>query len=142
MKRSKSYKIKGNLEEITDVFADLNRFGDAHPLIYKVEQLKVIGGDDFYKIFEKLFSWIPININYKARVIRPNKTTVEYRVTGIPFTKVHFHYNYSEGSSDHIIIDLLIEMKGYLPIKDLILKKMIKAQDVIINSIDNQKAKN
>ena len=119
MKRSKSYKINGNLDEIIGVFTDLNRFGDAHPLIYKVEQLDAVEEDDFYKIFEKPFRWMPININYKARVIRPNETTVEYRVTGIPLTEVHFHYNYSEGSSDHIIIDLHIEMKGYLPIKIL-----------------------
>jgi hypothetical protein len=135
MKRSKSYNINGNLEEIIDVFTDLNRFGDAHPLIYKVEQLNAIEGDDLYKVFEKPFSWIPININYKARVIRSDKTTVEYRVTGIPFLKVHFLYNYSEDSLDHIVINLHIELNGYLPIKGLILNKMIKAQDVIMHSI-------
>jgi len=42
MKRSKSYKINGKLDEIIGVFTDLNRFGDAHPLIYKVEQLDAV----------------------------------------------------------------------------------------------------
>lgn len=81
------------------------------------------------------FSWLPINISYKANVVKKDDHSVEYEITEIPFTKAYFKYVFTEEANQTIQIKLRIEILSKIIHKRILMNMMIKAQDKIIASI-------
>jgi len=132
-----SYKVKGNISQVVSIYSDLYKFSEHHPLIQRVEKLSSNSKGQLYAIYEKPFSWLPININYRANVTQKDEFTVDYALTKIPFTKAYFNYVFTEEAGHHVHIKLKIEILSKVIHKRILLKMMIKAQDKIIDSIIN-----
>jgi len=130
-----TYTIKGSLDQVVSIYADLNKFADHHPLIQKVDVLDSKPSEQLYAIYEQPFSWLPFKINYRARVIQKDERTFDYEITEIPFTKAYFKYVFTEEANQTIQIKLRIEILSKIIHKRILMNMMINAQDKIIASI-------
>ncbi len=130
-----TYKVKGSIDQVVPIYADLNKFAEYHPLISKVEEINFSKVDRLYKVYEKPFSWLPVRISYKAKVIQKSDFTVAYEITEIPFTRAFFNYVFSAESNDSVQIRLSIELQSKMIHKKILMNMMTKAQDRVVDSI-------
>jgi len=97
---------------------------------------KSIDIDKTYAVKEKPFKGLPFKVNYKAKVtVVDNK--VSYYVFGLPSNKVDMEYLFSEGKDGNTNIDFNIHIRGKGFGKKMLMRKMLAAQDVIMNKIGN-----
>lgn len=136
MKIDKQYKVYGQFETIKNYFVDLNYFGKFHPLIKKVDQKGFSSNEcSEYKVKEKPFNWLPINIYYSAKVFHFDNI-VEYEVVGIPFTKMNIKYVFNKISDNEVHIEFNLVLSGLLIGKSILANKMLSAQDELMNEIN------
>lgn len=135
MKKNICFKVKGDIKEIREVFLDLNLYCKLHPLLLRAEKIELEKEQDIYRIYEKPFSWLPVKIKYKAQVIQKSNDVIEYLITDIPFTKAVFNYEFSQTTKQLVSINWTIEIINKLFWKNILMRKMIDAQEKIINAI-------
>lgn len=132
-------KVQQDLNTIMPIFSNLEIYGRLHP---RIEQANRIASDDGfiqYQIVERPFSWIPIHIKYAAKVKQsPNR--LQYTIQGIPLTKAIYEYQFLP-RQEWTVIKLTIQVESKLPITKLLINKMVQAQEVLIQSLQNQISK-
>jgi hypothetical protein len=139
MKKQITFHVFGSFDKIYNSFADLEIFGDLHPLIVKVNKsLQLDENIAEYDIMEQPFTWLPFKIKYKS-LVRTTDNKVEYNVFDLPFTKGTIVYNFTEIESKNcteIIFNLHLESK--LLGRKILLNKMLKAQIKLIDKLNKK----
>ena len=105
MKRAKNYQIKGELTKVSEILSNLKIYGNLHPLIESVEKLD--DEEEVYTIYEKPFSWLPINLKYRAKVTNTGDLSIKYLISEIPLTTAIIEYDLTKESKE---IQLLLRM--------------------------------
>lgn len=130
MTRCESYTVNSIDPSILDNFNDLVKYGELHPLMYKVERLS----DQLFKIYERPIKGLPIPITYKAKVIqKPNKSL--FHIQGLPYKKVELMYSF-DSAENTTHVDLCITVEGLLFGKKYLLNKMFHAQRMLIENLN------
>ncbi len=138
MNREIQYKILGNLKTIQNILTDLVYYGKLHPLIQSVTKIKNESIDcKAYRIKERPYSWIPINIFYSAQV-KSSENKVEYLISGIPFTKAKINYQLNQINTEETEVIFSLELNSKLIGKRILFNKMIDAQNRLMESINKE----
>lgn len=132
-KTTLSYKVPFPSKSLIETFSDLNKYAQVHPLILKAEKTKI--DPNKYKITERPFKYVPIKISYQATV-RSNKDEVEYLISKIPFTKLTIKYAFLSLNTETTEIKCSIQLQSKLIGKTILFRKLIKAQNDLMNSLD------
>lgn len=138
MKFEKKYIIQKSLEEVKDIFYNLEKFGSFHPLIKSVKKLDTdVNGQTKYLIKEQPYPWIPIRIKYTALVgIQGNR--IAYKIHGIPMVKPSIKYQFSSISNAKTQVHFNLDIEGKMMGKRILMSKMVKAQNSLILLINKE----
>lgn len=128
------YLIKGDLAKIKNNLTDLVLYSKFHPLILKVEKLNSSEEGILFQITERPYSFIPINIKYKA-LVTSHKNDIIYKISDIPLTKVFIKYQVEKELNGFIKIIFLLKIKSMPFVDKILLKKMIKAQNDLMTTM-------
>jgi len=139
VKYHKEYILTRNLIDASSIFKDLKSFGHYHPLIKTVELVDdAEHGASKYIIKEQPFDLISIKIKYSATV-HLHKNTIEYKISGIPFLYPNITFQLNQEDEDTTRVSYNLIIKGIPIVKNILMNKMVTAQNELINSI-NKKA--
>jgi len=139
MKIEKHYRLKGKISNVKKILTNLEFYGKLHPLIKSVEIINNKTTEcDEYIISEKPYSWIPIQIKYSAKV-KSFENKIEYKIEGLPFSTSKITYKLNQ-LPEEIQLKFQLVIEGKLIGKSILLKKMIKAQNELINAINKELA--
>ena len=128
-RQKKQYTINLPLEEVKQILTDLTLYAHYHPLIYKV-----VTQEDYSIIKETPFPWLPIPIQYRAKVLQEEKQ-VRYEVSRIPLLQPLLQYTLEAIAPQQTKVDFDLNVKGLWGLSYWLLWKMIKAQDALMASI-------
>lgn len=138
MQIQKHYRIAGTISDVQHFLIDLHQYGRIHPLINGIEKIDSSTSEIAnYKITERPFNWLPINIQYFASV-KSNENAVDYEITGIPFTQGWIHYDLTSLKDEIVEISFNLKITGNWPGKKLLKQKMVKAQDHLMEAIKKE----
>jgi len=133
-KESEVFNLNVGATQCKKVLADLVQFGAMHPLILKVVPLE--DGSGYYKIIERPLPAIPVKINYKARAI-VNGDKIVYDIKEVPFHQLNLEYEITgDKNRSQITLNLIIKSMSFT--KKFLANKMIKAQEVIMDKIQDK----
>jgi len=134
----KEYMIRRRLDEVTSIFTDLRLYGDYHPLIRSVDLVQNrSGGSKMFLIHERPFHWLPINIQYAAE-ITALENIIDYNISKVPLLRPSIRYELRSKSEKLTLITFNLKVEGFPIVRNILLSKMIKAQDALIESINNK----
>jgi len=137
MKATKNYQLTGSSKRIKLILSDINHYGRLHPLIQRVEKLEPVSQGTKYKIIERPYLWLPINIQYKV-LVKTNEHEIDYEITEIPFTKAFINYQLNIASENLTNIQFHLTIKSKVFGKKILLNKMLDAQDQLMKAIQNE----
>jgi len=134
---NKNYIIQRSLEDSKEIFSDLKKFGQYHPLIKSVELLNSATRKlAEFKITERPFNWMPINIQYNAQVLS-GEDLIEYKISGVPLLKPALKYMLEPKDEMLTKINFDLKIKGFPIANRILMFKMVKAQDALVKAINN-----
>jgi len=134
MKKSKTYTVASPSKNIVEVLIDLERYGKIHPLIVKVEKFDTI---NTYRIFEKPFSWVPLNIQYTAAV-KSEMDKISYTISGIPFARVYINYTLIQVSNKSTKANFHLSIESKMIGMQILQYKMMRAQDQFMTALQSE----
>ena len=137
MEKRKTYSIEGKSEKIAERLKDLEHYGRLHPLIRSVEKLSSSNQGQLYRIIERPFSWIPINIQYKA-LVKTTRDEIEYAISELPLTQAFITYTLAQESELVTKIQFHLKIKSRATGKRFLLNKVVHAQDQLMHSLQNE----
>ena len=138
MEIEKSYKVFGKLNKLREILVDLKYYGKLHPLIKSINKIEDESKEHVeYEIKERPYKWIPITIKYYAEV-RLRQDLIEYRIKGIPVTKVTIKYTLTEVDKQAIRIRFRLKIENNFVGKKILENKMINAQDLLMTAIKKE----
>lgn len=129
-----SYKVSFSSNSLIKLFSDLKEYAKVHPLILKVKKIEI--EQNKYLIIEKPFKYIPIRIRYFATV-NSNENGIEYLISNLPLTKLRIKYNILSSDIEESEIQCSIELDSKLIGKSILFRKLIKAQNELMASLNN-----
>jgi hypothetical protein len=133
----KVYTIDRSIEELFEVFQDLNLYGAVHPLIRGVNFLETNDLGKVYQIVEQPYSCLPFRIKYKA-IVSLNSKEIQYIIKGIPWTEAQIKYSFETNElNNKIAITFQLQIGGKLPrfVQKVLQGKMMKAQDQLMDVV-------
>lgn len=135
MEANHTYLIQGSKEYLMDVFCDLPKFCEFHPLIISSKFLKKdSAGRAVYGILEKPFSFLPVKVKYQASATI-NKDTVEYDIRKIPLMHPILTYTFNEIDTNSTELFFDIKIVGLPLVKNYLGYKMKKAMDELVANL-------
>ncbi len=137
MFRTRDYLLEGQKAAVFQVLSNLEKFGELHPLIQKVERVDSDSVEPIFQVFEQPFSWVPITIKYRANVTTTSDDSIQYAITTLPLTSVFLEYKLSQLSASSIQVKVSIEIQSKLIGKGILMYKMLDAQDNTMSSLQN-----
>ncbi len=139
IERTKSYQLSGSLYKIQEILLDLKYYGKLHPLIKEVTLVsKKNKVAQFYKIKEKPFPKIPINISYTALVTQTPEEEIVYMIRDLPLTKAAIKYTLKQLEHNKVDIKFDLTIKNHLIGKKILAKKMLAAQDELMKAMQKE----
>lgn len=127
-----SYIVPFPTKPLFQLFSDLKEYAKVHPLILNAKE--TVTNQNKYRITEKPFKYLPIRISYYATV-NSSVNEIEYFISKIPLSKLTIKYTFLSSDSKTTEIKCLIELESKLVGKSILFRKLIKAQDELMNSL-------
>lgn len=127
-----TYTLPFSKESVIDLFNDLEAYGKLHPLILSVKEIE--SNPIQYKITERPYKFLPFKIIYYATIHSAGNEIV-YSVTGIPLSKLHIKYNLESIENGGTEINCLLQLDSKLVGKQILMNKLIKAQNDLMSSL-------
>ena len=135
---TKTYILQGDTQQVMNILANLKHFGELHPLIRKVERIESENeNNNVFKVKEQPFEWIPIHINYTAKV-NITEEHVIYDVEGLPHAPIQLKYTFQKLPNHQVKITFHLSIQGKLPGKRFLHYKMLKAQDHLMEAMQEK----
>lgn len=135
MHLSKSWHLNTKLSQVQFNLVDLHRFGALHPLIDGVQEIGRQTNVATYRVRERPFRFFPLRISYQAKV---HPDGPRFEITGLPFMEATFVYALKPFGPSKTDVSLNIEISGAIsPIRKILSRKMMDAQDVIMANMTN-----
>ena len=134
---SQDFTIQKNVAEVQAFYLDLEAFGEIHPLIKNVECLVDYSQCYKFKVIEKPFNWLPFKINYIAGIENPiYLQKVTYSLSEIPFLTPTINYYLEDVNQLETRMNIEIEVHGSWIFRRYLAKKIMKAQQHIIATLN------
>jgi len=138
LEKRKTYTVNLPISEIQKILSNLELFGKFHPLITSVEKMNPTkDGHPQYLIKEKPFDSLPIKIQYKA-IVKVQPKYIELEIFDIPFTKAFIYYQMQAVNEASTAVDFRLVINSKMPGKVILQRKMINAQDRLMNAINKK----
>lgn len=133
--RQKQYSINKPIDKVQAILSNLKSFAEIHPLILAVYPLDNYNS---YTIKEKPYPWLPIKVNYKARV-STNANEIVYEISELPLTTATIKYQLYQEIGESTIIDFHLQVNSKMLGKKILVNKMMKAQDAVMEALEKFK---